>query len=267
MARDQARRKGTCPGSPASRPAAVAPATTPAAFRCAIRPQRQGSGRSPLGPFRPVRTSRKHSCRTSRSFPGLRGLRSLRIPKSVPPLGPGCCDDHRIRSAPAGLRRRPRSRTTLTDCADASGPRLSDLARCTCRGSTGRPWTAVAPCATSCRARGPESGPGPPPARLSGIAGCSVVSASRFARSHLSRSGQHGSRHTPSSGFFRMDDSLSSRDSAQNSPVGSAYSTWKTALPASMNGVSSAHSPYCAHSSLTAKSKSSTRRGICGRSF
>lgn len=183
MARDQVRRKGTCPGSPASRPAAVAPGPTPAAFRCAIRPQHQRSGRSPLGPSRPVRTSRKHSCRTSRSFPGLRGFRSLRIPKSVPPLGPGCCDDHRIRSAPVGLRRPPRSRTGLTDCADASGPRLSGLARCTCRGSTGRPWRAVAPCATSCRARGPESGPGPSPARLSGIAGCSVVSPSRSARS------------------------------------------------------------------------------------
>ena len=49
---------------------------------------------------------------------------------------------------------------------------------------------------------------------------------------------QHASRSTPSSYFFSIELSRILRDSAQNRSVGSSYSTWKTALPASMNGCS-----------------------------
>lgn len=77
----------------------------------------------------------------------------------------------------------------------------------------------------------------------------------------------HSSRSTPSSYFFSSELSPSRRDSAQNRLTGSSYSTWKTALPAFTNGVSSPHSSYCAHCSLTAKSKSGSSSGICPRSF
>ncbi len=51
----------------------------------------------------------------------------------------------------------------------------------------GRPWTVPTTCATWYPVRDRGSGPGPLPVRRSGIAGCSAVSHSRPAPSHVSR--------------------------------------------------------------------------------
>src|SRR6266511_1980878 len=81
---------------------------------------------------------------------------------------------------------------------------------------------------------------------------------------HLQR---HGNRQASSARRLRIDEKPSRLVTGQNCDRGTAYSTWKTALPALMNGRSVPHSRYWKHSSLTAKSKFDTRRPTCSTSF
>src|SRR5690349_2204884 len=79
--------------------------------------------------------------------------------------------------------------------------------------------------------------------------------------------GQQGWRQALSESRLRIDDRPSFVVVAQNRVVARSYSAWNTGLPAFTKVASPPHSPYPAHSSLTAKSNAGASAVTWSRSF
>src|SRR5215218_4401851 len=79
--------------------------------------------------------------------------------------------------------------------------------------------------------------------------------------------GTHATRYASSVMFFFIELKPSESVAGQKSAGSPVYSTWKTALPASMNGFSALHWLLRTHSSLSAQSNTVTKEATWLRSF